>query len=713
MKKTNLFLTIFTCLLLFNCSIDKEPQTLIIEGIDGSSTLVRTSDEPDGENCENGGIRLDFGVDLNNDGQLQETEISSTSFVCNGLDGQDGLNSLITVTPVEGTEQFPNGGVEVNIGFDLDGNGELDENEISSTTFVTNGADGQNGTDGADGQDGFDTLVRTWEVEEDSETCEEGGYGIDFGLDTNRNGILDESEITNTEVICNGEDGLSVRYSVELLQPSEDYPNGGFLVSFGLDQNDNGKLDFSEINSSFVIENGADGEDGEDGLSTITTQTVVEPTEEFPNGGVLVQSGLDLDRSGILDENEVESSAFVANGIDGTNGQDGQDGEDGEDGQDGFNSLIKTSRINPNFFFPTGAVAISTGLDTNRNGRLDLLEIRNVSFIKNGLNGTNGQDGTDGEDGFTTLVNLVDVENGTLIQTGVDTNRNNVLEDTEITQEQLVSNGTDGTNGQDGEDGTDGQDGSDGACSFIVVTDEPSGENCEFGGLKIVTGKDRNGNKEFDEEEIDDTDYLCNPEACFDIIVNGVTVDFDEEGFKNTQLRDFSSGNIVSKIYTLNGCEGYIGVDGRRTNSNKNQAMIFDTDNPTGGDDDLGVGTGNSLIISEDDDSRDPDDNGVGGVITFDFTRYNSNNNAPNGKVVLHSIDVIDIEARGSYILLYQRDNNTPTRVNIPSGGGSEIVTVDLGDLQNVTSMVVVLCESGAIDNLKLSCSNVEYTCEQ
>jgi hypothetical protein len=58
-------------------------------------------------------------------------------------------------------------------------------------------------------------------------------------------------------------------------------------------------------------------------------------------------------------------------------------------------------------------------------------------------------------------------------------------------------------------------------------------------------------------------------------------------------------------------------------------AMVFDTDDFTGGDDDLAapftdangatLSPGNVLIVSEDGDASDPDDNARGGTITFDF----------------------------------------------------------------------------------------------
>ena len=52
----------------------------------------------------------------------------------------------------------------------------------------------------------------------------------------------------------------------------------------------------------------------------------------------------------------------------------------------------------------------------------------------------------------------------------------------------------------------------------------------------------------------------------------------------------------------------------------EDQAMIFDTNNPTGGDDDLATDNlDNVLIISEDGDATDPDDNATGGAINFEF----------------------------------------------------------------------------------------------
>jgi hypothetical protein len=128
-------------------------------GLDGSSSLVNVTNLIIGdENCPTGGIKLDFGVDLNTDGMLSSSEISSTAFVCNGLDGkdgEDGTSALVEVTAisVESSECLY-GGVLVTNGYDLNGNGTLEGSEIAGTTIVCNGTNGTNGTDGTDGTDG-------------------------------------------------------------------------------------------------------------------------------------------------------------------------------------------------------------------------------------------------------------------------------------------------------------------------------------------------------------------------------------------------------------------------------------------------------------------------------------------------------------------------------------------------------------------------------
>ena len=55
-------------------------------------TLINTSDEAAGDNCANGGVKIEVGEDTNADGVLDTDEVddSLTRYVCNGADGEDG-----------------------------------------------------------------------------------------------------------------------------------------------------------------------------------------------------------------------------------------------------------------------------------------------------------------------------------------------------------------------------------------------------------------------------------------------------------------------------------------------------------------------------------------------------------------------------------------------------------------------------------------------
>ena len=55
---------------------------------------------------------------------------------------------------------------------------------------------------GEDGLEGINSLVSVTE-EPAGSNCETGGVKITSGLDTNRNNILDTSEITDTQFVCN------------------------------------------------------------------------------------------------------------------------------------------------------------------------------------------------------------------------------------------------------------------------------------------------------------------------------------------------------------------------------------------------------------------------------------------------------------------------------------------------------------------------------
>lgn len=185
----------------------------------------------------NGGQRIRAGVDLDDDATLADGEVETTTYVCHGSDGADGLTSLVAQASEPPGAACPDGGVRLDFGLDANGDGVLDAAEVVETRFVcdgepgtpgsdgedgTPGSDGEDGTPGSDGEDGtpgrdgkdgapggdgaagapgLATLVATGD-EPPGSSCAEGGVRIDSGLDQDGDGRLQPAEVTATSYVC-------------------------------------------------------------------------------------------------------------------------------------------------------------------------------------------------------------------------------------------------------------------------------------------------------------------------------------------------------------------------------------------------------------------------------------------------------------------------------------------------------------------------------
>ncbi len=184
-------------------------------------------------------------------------------------------------------------------------------------------------------------------------------------------------------------------------------------------------------------------------------------------------------------------------------------------------------------------------------------------------------------------------------------------------------------------------------------------------------------------------------------------------------FEDYNAGTIIDNEYedtlgvTING----VNVAKRRSNL----AVVFDTDNPTGGDYDLGapffnnadlgmLSPGNVLIIHENPRSCyyqlfcfNPDDEGSrpAGYFDIDF----------GDAVTLNSIDFFDIETEengntmNNLISLFDinGDEIFPNTFHTPGTGGDNMWARLDFDVVGVTSMRIKLHGSGAIDNINFS----------
>lgn len=122
---------------------------------------------------------------------------------------------------------------------------------------------------------------------------------------------------------------------VDPVPPGPDCAAGGVRIEGGVDQNYNGMLDEGEITDSELICNGAQGVPGEAGFNVVQAVEPAPPDEECEGGGWRISSGKDLNRDGRLQAEEVEVEAVICDGIDGYDGEQGPAGPPGRAGVQG------------------------------------------------------------------------------------------------------------------------------------------------------------------------------------------------------------------------------------------------------------------------------------------------------------------------------------------------------------------------------------------
>ena len=171
-------------------------------------------------------------------------------------------------------------------------------------------------------------------------------------------------------------------------------------------------------------------------------------------------------------------------------------------GLDGLTSLVSINTEAAGKNCAAGGLRIDTGIDKNKDGLLSQNEIQSSQYVCNGVNGINGANGTNGmngADGMTTLISM-SVEpassncpnGGYRIFTGFDLNKNHVLDPDEVTNAKYVCNG------------------STGIANLIRVSADGAVPACPYGGYRIDTGLDLNGDGVLSNIEITNLTYLCN-----------------------------------------------------------------------------------------------------------------------------------------------------------------------------------------------------------
>jgi len=134
-----LLLIVLPLLLMVGCE-----DTDVSDGVDGLTILVESDVEPNGTNCSNGGTKLFFGGDVDGDGVLDEDEITNTVYVCNGEDGNDGNDGEDGEDGNDGDDGVSNMSVSIfemtsnNVDYIEDGSNDGYLNYEFSSNLITN-----------------------------------------------------------------------------------------------------------------------------------------------------------------------------------------------------------------------------------------------------------------------------------------------------------------------------------------------------------------------------------------------------------------------------------------------------------------------------------------------------------------------------------------------------------------------------------------------
>ena len=156
----------------------------------------------------------------------------------------------------------------------------------------------------------------------------------------------------------------------------------------------------------------------------------------------------------------------------------------------------------------------------------------------------------------------------------------------------------------------------------------------------------------------------------------------------NLTFDDLSAGTVVDDEYQAQGVTISSIVQGE-DNDNETPAMVFDTSNPTGGDDDLATDDlNNVLIVSEDGESYDPDDRADGGKLRFEFSDPST----------LNSLTLLDVEECARIELKNEDGDVIYDETHWTANNDQK--DVDFGGIAGVATMEVTFDGSGALDNV-------------
>ena len=151
-----------------------------------------------------------------------------------------------------------------------------------------------------------------------------------------------------------------------------------------------------------------------------------EPFQAEPpcnEGGFRIHAGFDVNQNGVLDFGERQDTTTLCHGLRGLSGPQGQAGVGGSDAVPQRMSTVVIPVGNTTC--SAGGTQIQTGLDLDLNEVLDENEVVSQAMLCNGVRGTEGLNGTHGTSGVSALIDKVPAPaylcaDGFVLRFGVD-----------------------------------------------------------------------------------------------------------------------------------------------------------------------------------------------------------------------------------------------------------------------------------------------------
>jgi parallel beta-helix repeat protein len=112
-------------------------------------------------------------------------------------------------------------------------------------------SDSSSGGDGTSSGGGASSITSQTTLPAGDPQCANGGVKLDYGIDENKNSVLDAGEVDGSEYICNGPTGLSALINTTAAD-IVNCPYGGIKIESGLDEDEDSVLDADETDPSLT-----------------------------------------------------------------------------------------------------------------------------------------------------------------------------------------------------------------------------------------------------------------------------------------------------------------------------------------------------------------------------------------------------------------------------------------------------------------------------